>query len=126
MKCPKCGTEMVWMGDVTILMRNCDKHYCHLTKKAFASKDIELWGASFDRDALMCPNYLNCGNLSHIATESNYAPDEEPVEIKIRIPKWAFNTITKKSALPSSFLTKKTLFEVIVDAIRGGKIEKKG
>ena len=45
MKCPKCGTEMVWMGEVTILIRDTDKYFHRLSKKAFRSKDIELLSA---------------------------------------------------------------------------------
>ena len=45
MKCPKCGTEMVWMGNIQIVIRDTDKYFHNLSKKAFQSKDIELWGA---------------------------------------------------------------------------------
>ena len=62
MKCPKCGTEMVWVGDVQILIKDTDKYLYKLSKKAFRSKDIELWGVDWDRGALFCPNYLQCGN----------------------------------------------------------------
>lgn len=62
MKCPKCGTEMVWMGNIQIVIRDTDKYFHKLSKKAFQSKDIELWGADWDRGTLFCPNYLNCGN----------------------------------------------------------------
>lgn len=66
MKCPKCGTEMVWMGNVTILIKKPDKYLHKLTKKAFQSKDIELWGADWFGGDLFCPNYLNCGNHPRI------------------------------------------------------------
>lgn len=69
MKCPKCGTEMVWMGNVTILIKNTDKFLYKLTKKAFRSKDIELWGADWGDGNLFCPNYLNCGNHPMLKTQ---------------------------------------------------------
>ncbi len=62
MKCPKCGQEMVWMGDVTILIKDTDKYLYKLSKKAFQSKDIELWGVDWEGGHLFCPNYLKCGN----------------------------------------------------------------
>lgn len=62
MKCPICGTEMVWMGNVTILIKDVDKYYYKLTKKAFQTKDVEIWGVDWDRGNLFCPNYLECGN----------------------------------------------------------------
>lgn len=62
MKCPKCGTDMVWMGNVKILIKDTDKYYHKLSKKAFRSKDIELWGVDWSKGDLFCPNYLNCGN----------------------------------------------------------------
>lgn len=62
MKCPKCGTEMVWMGEVTILIKDTDKCFRNLSKKAFRSKDIELMSANWGKGDLFCPNYLNCGN----------------------------------------------------------------
>ena len=62
MKCPKCGTEMVWMGNVMILIKDTDKYFHRLSKKAFRSKDIELWSADWERGNLFCPNYLKCGN----------------------------------------------------------------
>lgn len=62
MKCPKCGTEMVWMGNIKILIKNTDKYLYKLTKKAFQTKDIEIWGADWDKGDLFCPNYLKCGN----------------------------------------------------------------
>lgn len=62
MKCPKCGTDMVWMGNVQILIKDIDKYYHQLSKKAFRSKDIELLGVYWDKGDLFCPNYLNCGN----------------------------------------------------------------
>ncbi len=61
MKCPKCGTELVWMGNVQIVIRDTDKYYHRLSKKAFQSKDIELWGVDWERGELFCPNYLSCG-----------------------------------------------------------------
>lgn len=63
MKCPKCGTEMMWMGNVQILIKDTDKYFHQLSKKAFRSKDIELWGADWGGGTLFCPNYLKCGNL---------------------------------------------------------------
>lgn len=62
MKCPKCGTEMVWMGNVQIEIKDLDKYFHKLTKKAFQSKDIEIWGVDWDGGDLFCPNYLKCGN----------------------------------------------------------------
>jgi hypothetical protein len=62
MKCPKCGNEMVWMGNVTILIKNTDKYFHKLSKKAFQGKDIEIWGVDWENGDLFCPNYLNCGN----------------------------------------------------------------
>lgn len=62
MKCPKCGQEMVWMGSVYILIKDLDKYLYKLTKKAFKTKDIEIWGVDWDAGDLFCPNYLNCGN----------------------------------------------------------------
>ena len=70
MKCPKCGTEMVWMGDVTILIKDTDKYLYKLPKKAFRSKDIELWGVDWDKGNLFCPNYLECGNNPILKIES--------------------------------------------------------
>ena len=61
MKCPKCGAELVWMGEVTILIRDTDKYFHRLSKKAFRSKDIELMGAYWETGDLFCPNYLTCG-----------------------------------------------------------------
>lgn len=62
MKCPKCGKEMVWMGDVSVLIKDTDKYYRKLTKKATRSKDIEIWGVNWETGNLFCPNYLECGN----------------------------------------------------------------
>ena len=62
MKCPRCGTEMVWMGNVTILIRDTDKYLHKLSKKALRSKDIELCGVDWHTGDLFCPNYLQCGN----------------------------------------------------------------
>ena len=62
MKCPICGTEMVWMGSVQIEIKDTDKFLYRLSKKAFRSKDIEIWGVDWDRGKLFCPNYLKCGN----------------------------------------------------------------
>ena len=62
MKCPKCGTEMVWMGNVTILIKDTDKYFHKLTKKAFQTKDVEIWGVDWNMGNLFCPNYLKCGN----------------------------------------------------------------
>ncbi len=62
MKCPTCGTEMVWMGNVQIVIRDTDKYFHQLSKKAFRSKDVELWGVDWDGGDLFCPNYLQCGN----------------------------------------------------------------
>jgi hypothetical protein len=42
MKCPKCGMEMEWMGNVQILIKDTDKYLYRLSKKAFRIKDIEL------------------------------------------------------------------------------------
>ena len=70
MKCPKCGTEMVWMGDVTILIKDINKYYHKITKKAFQSKDIELLRANWNNGKLFCPNYLHCGNHPFIRTET--------------------------------------------------------
>lgn len=70
MKCPKCGTEMVWMGDVTILIKDINKYYNRITKKAFRSKDIELLGVDWNDGYLFCPNYLQCGNHPLIRTEA--------------------------------------------------------
>ena len=41
MKCPKCGTEMVWVGDVQILIKDTDKYLYKLSKKAFRSTIVE-------------------------------------------------------------------------------------
>lgn len=62
MKCPKCGTDMVWMGEVHIIIRDIDKYYHRLSKNAFRSKDVEILGVDWARGDLYCPNYLNCGN----------------------------------------------------------------
>ena len=62
MKCPKCGTEMVWAGNVQIVIKDTDKYLYRLPKKAFRSKDIELWGVDWENGDLFCPNYLQCGN----------------------------------------------------------------
>ena len=69
MKCPICGTEMVWMGNVQIEIKDLDKYFYKLTKKAFRSKDIELWSVDWDRGTLFCPNYLKCGNHPLIRAE---------------------------------------------------------
>lgn len=53
---------MVWMGNVQIVIKDTDKYFHRLSKKAFRSKDIELWGVDWDRGALFCPNYLQCEN----------------------------------------------------------------
>lgn len=68
MKCPKCGTEMVWMGNVAILIKDTDKYLYRLSKKAFRSKDIELCGVNWEKGNLFCPNYLQCGNHPAIKT----------------------------------------------------------
>ena len=57
---------MVWMGSATILIRDTDKYLYRLSKKAFRSKDLELLGVDWEKGRLFCPNYLKCGNLSHI------------------------------------------------------------
>ena len=62
MKCPKCGQEMVWMGNVKILIKDTDKYFHKLTKKAFQTKDIEIWSVDWDAGNLFCPNYLQCGS----------------------------------------------------------------
>lgn len=62
MKCPKCGKEMVWMGDVSMLIKDTDKYYRKLTKKAIQRKAIEIWGVNWEAGNLFCPNYLKCGN----------------------------------------------------------------
>lgn len=62
MKCPKCGTEMVWMGNVRILIKDTDKYFHKLTKKAFQTKNIKILDADWDAGDLYCPNYLECGN----------------------------------------------------------------
>lgn len=62
MKCPKCGEEMVWMGSITILIKDTDKYLYKLPKRAFQSKDIEIWGIDWEEGNLFCPNYLKCGN----------------------------------------------------------------
>ena len=62
MVCPVCGTEMVWMGNVQILIKDADKYFHKLPKKAFRSKDVELWGVDWNGGDLFCPNYLQCGN----------------------------------------------------------------
>lgn len=69
MKCPKCGTEMVWMGNVCILIKDTDKYFHKLTKKAFQTKNIEIWGVDWDMGDLFCPNYLKCGNHPLIRTK---------------------------------------------------------
>ena len=53
---------MVWMGFIQISIKDTDKYLYRLTKKAFQSKDIEIWGVDWDRGDLFCPNYLECGN----------------------------------------------------------------
>lgn len=62
MKCPKCGTDMVWVGDVEILIKDTDKYLYKLSKKAFRSKDIKLVAVNWNKGYLFCPNYLQCGN----------------------------------------------------------------
>lgn len=62
MKCPICGTEMVWMGNVQILIKDTDMFLYRLSKKAFRSKDVEIWGVDWDKGTLFCPNYFECGN----------------------------------------------------------------
>ncbi len=77
MKCPRCGKELEWMGNIKILIKDTDKYFHKLTKKGFSSKDIELWGADWEKGSLFCPNYLECG----------YHPDlirEEAEQVKIK------------------------------------------
>lgn len=62
MKCPICGADMVWVGEVTILIKDTDKYFYRLSKKAFRSKDIELCWVNWGKGDLFCPNYLKCGN----------------------------------------------------------------
>ena len=69
MKCPKCGTEMVWMENVCILIKDTDKYFHKLTKKAFQTKNIEIWGVDWNMGDLFCPNYLKCGNHPLIRTK---------------------------------------------------------
>lgn len=76
MKCPRCGTEMVWMGNVKIEIKDLDKFFHKLTKKAFQSKDIEIWGVDWDHGDLFCPNYLNCGNHPLIRAEETKKEDK--------------------------------------------------
>lgn len=73
MKCPKCGTDMVWMGQVHIIIRDVDKYYHRLSKKAFRSKDVEILGVDWARGDLFCPNYLNCGNHPILKEADNEA-----------------------------------------------------
>lgn len=68
MKCPICGTEMVWTGNVQIVIRDTDKFLHKLSKKAFRSKDIEIWSVDWSNGTLFCPNYLKCGNHPVIET----------------------------------------------------------
>ena len=69
MKCPECGTEMVWMGNVQIEIKDLDKYFHQLTKKAFQSKDVVIWGVDWANGDLFCPNYLNCGNHPVVRAE---------------------------------------------------------
>ena len=62
MKCPRCGTEMSWMGNVMVNIKNAEKHYRKLTKRAFRDKDVQLLSADWEK-GLYCPNYLVCGNV---------------------------------------------------------------
>jgi len=62
MKCPRCGADMVWTGSVQILIKDTDKYFHRLSKKAFRSKDIRLLGVDWNKGYLVCPNYLQCGN----------------------------------------------------------------
>lgn len=66
MKCPKCGMDMVWMGEVIILIKDTDKYFHKLSKNAFRSKDIEIFGVDWENGNLYCPNYLNCGNYPRL------------------------------------------------------------
>lgn len=77
MKCPKCGEEMVWMGNVQILIRDTDKYFHQLSKKAFRSKDVELLGVDWEGGDLFCPNYLNCGNHPMLRTRTTGSEDKE-------------------------------------------------
>ena len=77
MKCPKCGKEMVWMGNVTILIKDTDKYLYKLSKKAFQSKDIEIWGVDWEEGNLFCPNYLKCGNHPMIKAREADKPESE-------------------------------------------------
>lgn len=38
MKCPICGTEMVWTGNVQIVIRDTDKFLHKLSKRLFVVK----------------------------------------------------------------------------------------
>lgn len=75
-KCPKCGTEMVWMGNVTILIKNTDKYLYKLSKKAFRSKDVELQGVDWYGGDLFCPNYLQCSNYPVIKHKAESKVEE--------------------------------------------------
>ena len=77
MKCPKCGEEMVWMGEVTILIKDTDKYFHKLTKKAFQSKDVDILGVNWFNGDLFCPNYLRCGNHPMLRTKTTESEDKE-------------------------------------------------
>lgn len=77
MKCPICETEMVWTGNVQIVIRDTDKFLHRLSKKAFRSKDVEIWGVDWGGGILFCPNYLKCGNHPVIKTSRKGARNKE-------------------------------------------------
>ena len=77
MKCPKCGADMVWMGNVQILIKDTDKYFHRLSKKAFRSKDIELWGVDWSKGDLFCPNYLQCRNHPIISANKTGSEDKK-------------------------------------------------
>lgn len=53
MQCKKCGSENLGvMVDITISMPI--KYYYALTKSAFRSKDIKMWGANWPKADIIC------------------------------------------------------------------------
>ena len=60
MKCPKCGKDLYWIGEMTVLMKDTDKYFHRMSKKAFASKDIQLMGVNWEKGEFFCPD-IKCG-----------------------------------------------------------------
>jgi len=59
MKCIQCGSEDVRIG-VNVFMYIHPKYDSKLTKKAIATKDVEIWGANWPGMSVVC---RSCGYI---------------------------------------------------------------